>query len=86
MQLFAPFLKTGVRIKTSKHIGIISMYDLEFTKTRKIDRHYSEILHDAFDDRQEADYKELIEFTMEKAKEHVKNAKEFLAVIENFTE
>lgn len=82
--ILALFLKIGIGIKTSKHLAIISMYDLEFIKTGKIDKHDSEILHRAFDDKQEADYKELIEFPMEKAIEHVEKAKEFLAQIKNF--
>ena len=83
--VLALFLKTGINIKTSKHIGVISVFDKEFVKTGKIGKHYSKILHDAFDDRQEVDYKELVEISPEKAAEHVKLAKEFLTVIENFS-
>lgn len=82
--VLALFLKTGVNIKTSKHIGIISIFDKEFVKSGKIDKHYSKILHDAFDDRQEADYKELVEIPFEKSKEHVQHAKEFLVAIKSY--
>ncbi|MBI5892140.1 MAG: HEPN domain-containing protein [Deltaproteobacteria bacterium] len=76
--VLALFLKTGVNIKTSKHIGVISMFDREFVKTGKIDKHYSKILHDVFDARQESDYKEFVELSYEDADGFVKLAKEFL--------
>ncbi len=84
--LLALFLKTDINIKTSKHIGIISIFDKEFVKSGKFDKCYSKILHDAFDDRQKADYKELVEISIEKAAEHVQYAKEFLRAIKEFTE
>ena len=83
--LLALFLKTGVNIKTSKHIGVISLFDKEFIKTKKIDKYYSEILHDIFDARQEGDYKELINISPEDAEEYVKLAEKFLELIKKFT-
>ena len=80
----ALFLKTDINIKTSKHIGIISIFDKEFVKQGNIDKYYSKILHDAFDDRQEADYRELAEMPVEKSAEHVQHAKEFLVAIKDF--
>src|SRR3990172_7668394 len=62
--VLALFLKTGIKIKTSKHIGVISLFDREFVKTGKIDKRYSTILHDVFDARQESDYKEFVELTL----------------------
>ncbi len=55
-------------------------------KTGKIDKHYSEILHDIFDARLESDYKECIEITIDDVTEHVKLAEEFLKIIKEFTE
>ena len=43
--VLALFLKAGVNIKTSKHIGIISLFDKEFIQTKKIDKYYSKIFH-----------------------------------------
>lgn len=79
--VLALFLKTGINIKTSKHIGVISTFDKEFVKTGKIDKRYSKILHDAFDARQELDYKDLADSPMEDAVEYVRLAREFLACI-----
>ncbi len=39
--VLALFLKTGVNIKTSKHIGVISSFDKEFVKNGKFDKYYS---------------------------------------------
>lgn len=83
--VLALFLKTDVNIQTSKHSGIISIFDREFIKTGKIDKRYSKILHDIFDDRQEGDYKELVEIPFEKAAEYVKLAKKFIMFIKDFT-
>lgn len=76
--LLALFLKAGINTKTSKHIGVISLFDKEFVKTGKIDKHYSTILHETFDARQEGDYKEFIELSPEDASHFVKLAEEFL--------
>ncbi|GAB61214.1 MAG: HEPN domain-containing protein [Candidatus Jettenia sp.] len=48
--VLALFLKADINVKTSKHSGIISVFDKEFVKTGKIDKRYSKIFHDAFDD------------------------------------
>jgi len=54
--VLALFLKADMRIKTSKHIGVISIFDKEFILTEKIDKYYSEILHKMFNIRQKGDY------------------------------
>lgn len=84
--VLALFLKTGINIKTSKHIGVISTFDKDFVKTGKIDKRYSKMLHDTFDARQELDYKDLAESPMEDAAEHVRLAREFLECIKKFKE
>lgn len=84
--VLALFLKTGVDIKTSKHIGVISIFDMEFIKTGKIDKYYSAILHRMFNTRQKGDYKELVEISNAEVGEHVKLAKEFFDVIKNYIE
>lgn len=81
--VLALFLKADINVKTSKHSGIISVFDKEFVKIGKIDKRYSKIFHDAFDDRQEGDYKELIEIPFEKTTEHVKLAREFLTAVKD---
>lgn len=82
--LQALFLKSGIRIKTSKHKGILSEFDREFVKTGKIDKRYSTILHSTFNLRQEGDYKDLVQIPREEAEQAVINAREFLAAIKQF--
>ncbi|MFH1896907.1 MAG: HEPN domain-containing protein [Candidatus Desantisbacteria bacterium] len=79
--VLALFLKADINLKTSKHIGVISIFDKEFVHTGKIDKHYSKILHRMFEVRQESDYKELVELSFEDAAEFVKLAEEFLVSI-----
>lgn len=82
--VLALFLKADMRIKTSKHIGVISIFDKEFILAGKIDKYYSEILHKMFNIRQKGDYKDLIEIAIEEAAEHVRLAKEFIEYIKNY--
>ena len=79
--LMALFLKSDVNIKTSKHKGVLSLFDKEFVKTGKIDKRYSEMLHNTFDARQEGDYKEFIQFSPDEAAGFVKLAEEFLDAV-----
>lgn len=79
--LLALFLKSDVNIKSSKHKGVLSLFDKEFVKTGKIDKRYSEMLHATFDARQEGDYKELIQFSSEEAAGFVERAEEFLTAV-----
>lgn len=82
--LLALFIKTNTELKTSKHIGVISIFDKEFVKTGKFDKQYSAILHDVFDARQEGDYRELADISTENAAQHLGNAKKFLEEIKKF--
>ena len=82
--VLALFLKADMRIKTSKHIGVISIFDKEFILTGKIDKYCSEILHKMFNIRQKGDYKDLIEIAIEEAAEHVRLANEFIEYIKNY--
>lgn len=82
--LLALFLKTSVDIKTSKHSGVIAIFDKEFIRTGKIDKHFSVIIHKLFNLRQKGDYKELVVLSIEEAEEYVKLAGEFLTGIKDF--
>ena len=84
--LLALFLKTEIDVKTSKHIGVISLFDREFIHTNRIDKKFSKILHKIFNIRLKGDYKELVEISTEEAEEHIKLAREFLQNIKEFTE
>jgi len=83
--VLALFLKGDTKIKTSKHSGVISIFDAEFIHTEKIDQRYSKMLQKIFEARQEGDYKEFVEFSYEDMNEFVKLAEEFLEGIKKFT-
>ena len=82
--VLALFLKSDINLKTSKHAGVISIFDREFVHSGKIDKHYSKILHKTFGMRQESDYKELVELSHDDAAEFVKFAEDFCSNIEDY--
>jgi len=75
------FLRTNITPKTSKHSGIISMFDQVFILSGKMDKQFSKSLHKMFNARQVADYKELVEVTPEEADESVEAARKFIEEI-----
>jgi uncharacterized protein (UPF0332 family) len=72
------FLKTNVTLKTSKHPGIISMFDQIFILSGKMDKQFSKSLHKMFNSRQVADYKELVEVSSEEAEDALEAARRFI--------
>jgi uncharacterized protein (UPF0332 family) len=78
------FLKANIILKTSKHSGIISMFDQVFVLSGKIDRELSRSLHKMFNARQVADYKELAEVSPEDAEKAIEAAKYFIKEIKGF--
>jgi len=82
--VLALFLKAGINAKTSKHAGVISVFDKEFIHTGKLDVRTSKLLHKIFEARQSIDYKELAEVTIEEASSHVKAAREFVDTVRKF--
>jgi uncharacterized protein (UPF0332 family) len=76
--VLALFLNKEVHLKTSKHSGVLSIFDKEFVHTKKIDKYYSKILHRMFNMRQEGDYKELVEISPDDAMRSVEDARNFL--------
>jgi len=84
--VLALFLKENINVKTSKHSGVISLFDREFILPGKIEKQFSQSLHKMFNVRQEADYKELVEITHQDAEEKVRIAKEFIGMIKQLTQ
>ena len=82
--VLALFLKASIPAKTSKHAGVISVFDKEFIHAGKLDVRYSKILHKIFEARQTIDYKELAEVTVEEASGHVKGAREFVDAVKKY--
>ena len=81
--VLALFLKSGVKLTSSKHSAVLSTFDIEFIRPGKIDKIYSKIFHDAFEERNEVDCQEDTNPSFEDAKEHVMNAKKFVNFLES---
>lgn len=82
--ILALYINEGLNIKTSKHSGVISIFDKVFVHSGKIDKNFSKILHRIFILRQEGDYKELVKISQDDAARSVADSKEFLSAIKNF--
>ncbi|NTW67743.1 MAG: HEPN domain-containing protein [Nitrospirae bacterium] len=82
--VLALFLKSGINLQTSKHAGVISIFDKEFVHTGKLDTRLSKLLHKTFEARQTIDYKELVDVSSQEAAVHVEGAREFVSSIKNF--
>ncbi len=81
--VLALFLKSGVNLQTSKHAGVISIFDNEFIHAGKIDPRLSKLLHKTFEARQTIDYKELVVVTAQEAAAIVRDAREFVSGIKS---
>jgi uncharacterized protein (UPF0332 family) len=66
---------------TSKHSGLISLFDREFVKTGIFSKELSKSLHRVFDERQANDYGEMIEPDFELAQSIFKQAQVFVEEI-----
>jgi uncharacterized protein (UPF0332 family) len=66
---------------SSKHSGVISIFDREYVKTNVFPREMSKLFHKAFHLRQESDYKEFFLLTREEALKIKKGAENFLKKI-----
>lgn len=79
--LLALFIQQGIDIRTSKHAGVISVFDREFVHTGKLAIELSRMLHRLFDARQESDYKEFVQYSDEQARKFFQMAETFVAEI-----
>lgn len=79
--ILALFQKDGLNPKTSKHSGVIGLFDKTFVMTGRIDRSFGKIIHGLFDSRQECDYKEFSEVSSEDAREAIEKSAVFIAAI-----
>jgi len=82
--VLALFIQEGTDIRTSKHAGVIGLFDREFVHTGKFPVEYSRMLHRLFDARQESDYKEFIQYSPEEARKFFEMAGTFLGGVREF--
>ena len=82
--ILALFLHRDINPKTSKHSGVLTIFDRDLVNTGKIDKRFSQMAHRLFNARQEVDYKEFVEVPAEDAQKSVGMAKEFLCAVRQF--
>lgn len=68
--------------QTSKHSGVLALFDQHFIKTQILPKEMGKFLHKAFDTRQTGDYEEEVEITKEQAPEVLGSAVQFVKSIE----
>ena len=67
---------------SSKHMGVIAIFDEQFVKTKYFPREMSKMLHQAFEARQQGDYRDASKITIEKAGKVLESADEFITIVE----
>jgi len=80
--VLALFIKEETDIRSSKHAGVIGMFDKEFVHTGKVAVEFSRTLHRLFDARQESDYKEFVQYTEDEAWKFFAMAEAFIVEVE----
>lgn len=84
--VLALFIHSNTPHKTSKHSGVIGIFNKEFVHTGKIDARFARMLYDLFDERMESDYRDFAEVSEEDARNAVSAAQEFVSAIKLLTE
>ncbi len=64
--------------QTSKHQGVLALFDQHFIKTKILSKDMGRFLHKAFDMRQTGDYEEEAELTMQDAQQSLGFAEKFI--------
>ena len=64
--------------QTSKHQGVLALFDQYFIKPKILPMEMGKLLHKAFDMRQTGDYEEEAELTMQDAQESLEFAQKFI--------
>ena len=68
---------------TSKHSGVIALFDQEYVKTGIFEKDLSRWLHDAFDFRQRADYREMFQISHDQARLALEHAASFISAVQS---
>ena len=69
-------------LDSSKHSGVISLFNLHFVKTGIVSKEISAIIINAREARVKSDYEDWFEITQEEAKFQLENAGRFVAEVE----
>ena len=74
------------RIDFKRHSGVISHFQREYVKTKKFDTEYSDIIVEAFDIRNETDYKDFYILPKDSVAKQAENAEKFINAIAEYIE
>jgi len=69
---------------SSKHGGVIALFDEHFVKQGKFQKEVSKTLHRAFDLRQIGDYRELLNLDKKQAEESLAAARKFVQTVAQY--
>lgn len=72
-------------LDSTKHSGILSLFDRYFVKSGIFNKDYSNIVHTAFDIRQDTDYEDFYAPSLEEAKDQFQNAEKVMKEVEEKT-
>lgn len=84
--VLALFIHSNTPHKTSKHSGVIGIFNKEFIHTGKLDARFAKMLYELFDERMELDYRDFAQVSEEDARNAVLSAQEFVSAIKKLTE
>jgi uncharacterized protein (UPF0332 family) len=84
--VLALFIHFDTPHKTSKHSGVIGIFNKEFIHTGKLDARFAQMFYDLFDQRMESDYRDFAVVSEEDARNAVLAAQKFVAAIKALTE
>jgi uncharacterized protein (UPF0332 family) len=69
---------------TSKHKQLMGWFNFNFIKTNVFPTDLQKIYRETFDNRQESDYADMVEFQKEEVELHFQNMQKFVLEIENY--
>lgn len=72
-------LLAAKNLGSSKHSGVLSLFSRHFVKTGQISIESGRHLREAFELRQNCDYREFVEITKDQAEEVIQNTHAFIA-------
>ena len=73
---------TTIDLDSPKHSGVIALFDKNFVKPKILPKEMSSMLHEAFESRQEGDYRDFAKIDRDKASEILSSAEVFIKAIE----
>jgi uncharacterized protein (UPF0332 family) len=72
-------------LDSRKHSGIVALFNRHFVKTGRFEKRFGTLLKTARQARERADYGDLVEFAEADAESQLREAEEFVRVVEDFT-